>query len=146
MDTNKNKIEFFENYENYKEHIKEQRNNKIELLDNNLDSKQKIIKLLELEYEDLEKQQSILIYSNDQMLNFDPNDIEVIECRAENLKFIQKNIERMKEIKKEIVDLDKNHPYVNKDVYNIEKFNDEINTNIRPVETNDEIIIKELEL
>jgi predicted metal-dependent hydrolase len=62
------------------------------------------------------------------MLQCDPNDIEVIECRAENLKFIQNNLKRMKEIIEELINLDKQHEFKDKDVYIIEKF-EKINEN-----------------
>jgi hypothetical protein len=118
------KIEYFENFSAYQQSIREK---KINLLDStyehkSVDSKEKIIKLLELEYEDLERQQSLLHYSNEEMLICDPNDVEIIECRAENLKFIQNNLKRMKEIKEELLNLEKEHPYVSKDIFKIEKF------------------------
>lgn len=122
-DSNTN-IQYYDNFSTYQESIREK---KINLLDSkyerkSVDSKEKIIKLLELEYEDLEKEQSLLHYSNEEMLMCDPNDYEIIECRAENLKFIQNNLKRMKHIKEELLNLEKEHPYISKDIFKIEKF------------------------
>jgi hypothetical protein len=81
------------------------------------DSKEKIIKLLEIEYDYLEKQQVALFYSNEEMLKYDTNDIAIIEARSENVKIIGKNIERMKKIRNDILNLDKEHYIAGKNIY-----------------------------
>ena len=144
-------IEYFDNLETYEESIRQKR---LKLFDSmpekkSSDSKVKILKILELEYEDLDKQQKALIYSNEEMLNSDPNDIDIIEYRAENMKFIQKNIIRMKEIKDEILNLDKNHQIKEKAVLEINDF-DKLNLkNIEDINGRKSIeydIVKEIEL
>jgi hypothetical protein len=123
IDSNTN-IQYYDNFSTYQESIREKKINLLESTNErkSVDSKEKIIKLLELEYEDLEKEQSLLHYSNEEMLMCDPNDYEIIECRSENLKLIQNNLKRMKHIKEELLNLEKEHPYVSKDIFKIEKF------------------------
>ncbi len=154
-------IEYFENYTTYQEAMAEKRLKLFESFpeNKNKDSKSKIIKLLELEYDDLEKQLAALIYSNEEMLNIDASDLELIECRAVNIKFIEKNIKRLKEIKEEILNLDKDNKIKNKDeslVFNLDDYeynkadlNQITNINLNneyDLIDKDEDIIKELNL
>ncbi len=95
---------------NYEEALRERRSVILNSTKNsNYDSKTQIIKLLELEYEDLEKQHSALMYSNDEMLKVNPSDSDLIECREENIKYIQAGLKRMKEIIEEVLDLDRDN-------------------------------------
>lgn len=136
-------IEYFENYKTYQESMKERR---MKVLEDKgeMDSKEKIIKILELEYEDLEKQQRALFYSNEEMLLSDPNDLELIECRAENMKFIDKNFQRMKEIKEELINLEPQHFIKDKDIMTVEKFDkkEEVSENENKISIDANIQIK----
>jgi hypothetical protein len=134
--------EYYENHSSYEISMREKRAKNV-YSSSQLDSKEKIIKILELEYEDLERQQSALIYSNEEMFNPGAEDLELIECRAENMKFIEKNIKRMKEVRKQILELSKDHIIKNKDIFDIyafEKTNNYDDTKIESVENNREIV------
>jgi hypothetical protein len=117
--------------------------------DTTLDSKQKIIKSLEIEYEYLEKQQAALLYSNDEMLKFDPNDYELIESRVENLKFMGKNMRRMKQIKDKLIQLDRDNRILINDDLKIDEeiiMRDSKNKNNSNINYNTDNIIKEIEI
>jgi hypothetical protein len=83
--------------------------------DKDYEDKEKIIKILEIEYDLLEKQQSALFYSNEELANYD--DYDAIESRAENMKYIHKNITRMKQIKQNLLNLDNDHYINGKDIF-----------------------------
>jgi hypothetical protein len=84
--------------------------------DKDYEDKEKIIKMLEIEYDLLEKQQSALFYSNEELANYD-DDYDAIESRAENMKYINKNITRMEQIKQNLLSLDNDHYINGKDIY-----------------------------
>ena len=116
MNDNQNvEYQFYENYADYIKKTNEDRQRMIDdfINDDSLNSKQKIITVLEMEYNYLEMQQKALFYSNEEMLNCDINDTDVIESRAINMTFMEKNNKRMKEIKQELLNLDgdTNHIY-----------------------------------
>jgi hypothetical protein len=122
-----------------------QREEAIDAFVNNteLDSKEKIVKLLEIEYDFLEKQQSAMFYSNEEMLKFDPSDIDIIEARSENVKIMCKNMERMMKIKNDLLGLDREHYIAGKDLYEfrnckIEKYEEKVGSVER-------IIIKDMD-
>jgi hypothetical protein len=112
---------YYENYKTYQEAMIERREAVIQSMENqeHIDSKVKIVKLLELEFEDLEKQQSALVYSNEVMFQSDPNDLDIIESRAENMKYIKLNFERMKQIYDEISKLDSNNQILWKSIFSL---------------------------
>jgi len=110
FDDNNSSTNFFENFESFEENLRMIRLNVIN--DNSLDSKQKIIKSYEIEYEYLENQIKALIYSNDEMSKFDINDEIIMESRAENLKFMQNYLTRLNKIRSEIIALDSAHPII----------------------------------
>jgi hypothetical protein len=130
---NTSNIEYYEDYNTYVNKMKEKRQRVIEdfVNDQRFDPKEKTIKILEVEYAYLEKQQQALFYSNEEMFKYGPNDVEMIECRAENLKFIEKNYKRMKEIKNDLLKLDGEENYiVKKNIYEQIKFEDKIDIDI----------------
>jgi hypothetical protein len=112
---------YYENYPSYQEAITLRREAILESMENQeqVESKVKIVKLLEMEFEDLEKQQNALVYSNEEMFKCDPNDLELIECRAENMKYIKLNFERMKQIYEEISKLDRNNKLLGKSIFSL---------------------------
>lgn len=118
-DEYENGNENLSSYYDYEQKLKDKRDENINTFvqDKTMDSKEKIIKVLELEYDYLEKQQMAIFYSNEEMLKFDPNDSDLIEARAENMKFIDKNIKRMKQIQKELLSLDKDHYIMGKNLF-----------------------------
>jgi hypothetical protein len=97
---------------------------------NQYDSKEKIIKLLEIEYTELEQQQMAMYFSNEEMLNYDPNDLDIIEARAENIKIMEKNIQRMQKIKEDLLKLDRDHYINGKNVFDCFNFKPEKNDTI----------------
>lgn len=115
-------------FEEYKQKYLENRKNTIDnyINDNKIGDKEKIIKFLESEFFFLEEQQKAIYYSNQEMMKYCTEDDEDInECRAENMKIIFKNFERMKKIKSDIIGLDKNHYLKDKEL--LEIFKDVIN-------------------
>jgi hypothetical protein len=138
LDENNCTSNFFENFESYEENIRTLRLNVIN--DNSLDSKQKIIKSYEIEYEYLENQIRALIYSNDEMSKFNMNDEIIVESRAENLKFMQKYLIKLNKIRAEIVALDPTHPIVDvsetlmeisDEIPNLHNLDDDLNAPIK---------------
>jgi len=85
--------------------------------DNKISDKEKIIHFLESEFYFLEEQQKAIFYSNEEMKKYSTEDDEEInECRSENMKILFKNLERMKKIKSEILDLDRTHYIKDRDL------------------------------
>jgi hypothetical protein len=101
-----------------------------------IDSRYKIIKMLEIEYDYIEKQQMAMFYSNEEMLKYDPNDIDLIDARAENIKLIEKNIIRMHKIKSDILELDRDHYIINKNIFSFETKLNLFSNNFDNVEIN----------
>jgi hypothetical protein len=135
FDENDLTSDFFENFESFEQNLRNLRFNIVN--DETLDSKQKIIKSLEIEYEYLQNQIKALIYSNDEMSKFDVNDNLIIESRSENLKFMQKYIIRLNKIRNEIAILDPCHHIV--EIKNtLQEINEEYNIEIQKVNSNDE--------
>lgn len=125
---------FFDNFESFEENLRNLRFNIVN--DETLDSKQKIIKSLETEYEYLQNQIKALIYSNEEMSKFDVNDDMIIESRSENLKFMQKYIIRLNKIRNEITILDPCHHIV--EIKNtLQEINEEYKIDIETVNKNE---------
>lgn len=81
-------------------------------LNTQLDSKTKILIVLESEYKYLEISQNNIIYSNNEMKRLMPDDKDIIESISINEKFFKKNLERMIQIKKRISLLEGNNHYI----------------------------------
>lgn len=106
-------------YEEYKLKYLENKKNALEnyISDNKISDKEKIIKFLESEFYFLQDQQKAIYYSNVEMKKYlTEEDEELNEFRAENMKIIYKNFERMKKIKSDILGLDRNHNIKDKDL------------------------------
>ena len=118
--------------------------------DKNIDNKSKIIFILEIEYNHLEITQYNIIKSNEEMLKHLPDDEISKESREINIKFFNKNLKRMIEIKEKISLLTSSkHEICNKTLPSIQ--NNNINNNLinNKNEKNSNIkndIIKEIEL
>lgn len=117
-----NKIEenLILDYEEYKQKTLENKKLIIDKFINNdkINDKVKIIKFLESEFDFLEGQQKAIFYSNEEMEKYSSEyDNDIQECRAENMKIIFKNLERMKKIQSEILDLDRNHCIKDRDMF-----------------------------
>lgn len=107
-----NEENLFIDFEEYKHKYLENRKAKIEsfIYDEKISDKEKIIKFLESELYFLEEQQKAIFYSNEEMMKYSTDDDKDIqEYRAENMKLMFKNFERMKKIKDDILGLDKTH-------------------------------------
>ena len=118
--------------------------------DKSIDNKSKIIFILEIEYNHLEITQYNIIKSNEEMLKYLPDDEISKESREINIKFFNKNLKRMIEIKEKISLLTSSkHEICNKTLPSIQ--NNSINNNLinNKNEKNSNIkndIIKEIEL
>ncbi len=115
-------------FEDYKEKNLENKRLIIEsyINDKKINDKIKIIKFLESEFDFLEEQQKAIFYSNEEMEKYSSiEDKDIQECRAENIKIIFKNLERMKKIQEEIKNLDRNHYIKDKDLFSYVNKNEE---------------------
>ena len=118
--------------------------------DKSIDNKSKILFILEIEYNHLEITQNNIIKSNEEMLKYLPDDEISKESREINIKFFNKNLKRMIEIKEKISLLTSSkHEICNKTLPSIQ--NNNINNNLinNKNEKNSNIkndIIKEIEL
>jgi len=109
-------------FEEYKQKYLENKKLRIEnyLNDNKISDKEKIINFLESEFYFLEEQQKAIFYSNEEMNKYCTIDDEDInECKAENMKIIFKNFERMKIIQDDIIALDRNHYFKDRNYLSI---------------------------
>lgn len=78
-------------------------NNKESLRKNyHFKSTSELIALLENDFESIEKEIKMLFEANEEMLNFDPNDYDLIEARKENLEVINKRLLFLKDIQNEL--------------------------------------------
>lgn len=79
---------------------------------NEINNKQdSLIKKLETELYFLKEENKAIYFSNEEMSKYSSKleDEDINECRAENMKILFTNFERMKEIQKEILNVDSNH-------------------------------------
>ena len=88
-----------------------------------IDSKTKILLVLEAEYNYLEQAQRNLIYSNKEMHSLLPNDDIVIESIEINTKIFNDNIMKMKKIKKKVnLLMGDNHYICKKKLHEMDKY------------------------
>ena len=117
--------------------------------DKSIDNKSKIIFILEIEYNHLEITQNNIIKSNEEMLKYLPDDEISKESIEINIKFFNKNIKRMIEIKEKISLLtNSKHEICNKTLPSLQN-NNKNNILINEKEKNSNIkndIINEIEL
>ena len=109
--------------------------------------KDELIKINEIEFEELGNRVLALFQSNEDMMEFDPNDYDLIQAREENLELIDKKIAEMIKIQEKMKELCSYHPLVTVDIFEyfgigkspIENKENKINNSIN----NDENEIKE---
>ena len=92
-----------------------------------------LIKIYEIEFEEIGNKILSLFQSNEEMLEFDPHDYDLIQAREENLQLIDKKIEEMTKIQEKMKGICGYHPIVNVyifDYFKIEKKKKEENINI----------------
>jgi hypothetical protein len=98
-----------------------------------------LIKLLESDFEQIVMEVEMLYNANEEMLEYDPSDYDLIQAREDNLAIINKRLERLKEIQKELMHVCPTNPFVKIDIF--EYFNKSVETT-----TKSEEIIREIEL
>ena len=87
-----------------------------------------LISIYENEFYELGEIIKSLFETNEEMLNYDPNDYDLIQARLENVESINKKIYKMIDIQNKIKVLCNNHPILNLNVMEIfGKINNENN-------------------
>ena len=76
-----------------------------------------LIKIYEIEFEELGDRVQALFQSNEDMLEFDPYDYDLIQAREENLQLIDKKLEEMKKIQIKMKEICNYHPIVSVDIF-----------------------------
>ena len=79
--------------------------------------KDELIKIYEIEFEELGNRVQALFQSNEDMLEFDPHDYDLIQAREENLELIDKKIDEMNKIQQKMKEVCDYHPMVNVDIF-----------------------------
>lgn len=80
-------------------------------------NQESLIIKLESEFYFIEQEQKAIFSSNEEMMKYsNGEDEDINECRSENMKLMFKNFERMKEIQKEILQIDCSHNIRNIDL------------------------------
>ena len=79
--------------------------------------KDELIKIYEIEFEELGNRVQALFQSNEDMLEFDPHDYDLIQAREENLELIDKKIDEMIKIQQKMKEVCDYHPMVNVDIF-----------------------------
>ena len=79
--------------------------------------KDELIKIYEIEFEELGNRVLSLFQSNEDMMEFDPNDYDLIQAREENLELIDKKIAEIVKIQEKMKEICAIHPIVNVDIF-----------------------------
>jgi hypothetical protein len=79
--------------------------------------KDEMVKIYEIEFEELGDKVQSLFQSNEDMLEFDPHDYDLIQAREENLQLIDKKLEEMIKIQEKMKEICNYHPIVNVDIF-----------------------------
>ncbi len=79
--------------------------------------KDELIKIYEIEFEELGNRVQALFQSNEDMLEFDPHDYDLIQAREENLELIDKKLAEIVKIQKKMKEICEIHPIVNVDIF-----------------------------
>ena len=79
--------------------------------------KDELVKIYEIEFDELGNKILSLFQSNEDMLEFDPHDYDLIQAREENLQLIDKKMEEMFKIQKKMKEICEYHPLVNIDIF-----------------------------
>jgi hypothetical protein len=80
-------------------------------------NKDEMIKLYEIEFEEIGNLVQALFQSNEDMLEYDPHDYDLIQAREDNLQIIDKKIEEMIKIQEKMKGLCEHHPMVKVDIF-----------------------------
>ena len=76
-----------------------------------------LVRIYEIEFEEIGNKIQSLFQSNEDMMEFDPHDYDLIQAREENLELIDKKMEEMIIIQKKMKDICSYHPIVNVDIF-----------------------------
>ena len=76
-----------------------------------------LVKIYEIEFEEIGNKIQSLFQSNEEMLEFDPHDYDLIQAREENLQLIDKKLEEMMKIQEKMKDICNYHPIVTVDIF-----------------------------
>jgi len=76
-----------------------------------------LIKIYEIEFEEIGNKIQSLFQSNEDMLEFDPHDYDLIQAREENLQIIDKKLEEIMVIQKKMKTICEKHPIVEVDIF-----------------------------
>ena len=79
--------------------------------------KDELIKIYEIEFEELGNRVLALFQSNEDMMEFDPNDYDLIQAREENLELIDKKLAEIIKIQKKLKEICSFHPIVEVDIF-----------------------------
>ena len=79
--------------------------------------KDELIKIYEIEFEELGNRVLSLFQSNEDMMEFDPNDYDLIQAREENLELIDKKLGEIVKIQSKMKEICSYHPIVNLDIF-----------------------------
>ena len=79
--------------------------------------KDELVKIYEIEFDELGDKVQSLFQSNEDMLEFDPHDYDLIQAREENLQLIDKKLEEMMKIQEKMKEICNYHPIVNVDIF-----------------------------
>ena len=107
--------------------------------------KDELIKIYEIEFNELGETVQSLFQSNEEMLEFDPHDYDLIQAREENLQIIDRKIDEMMKIQIKMKEICENHPIINVNIFDhlgIGKNTKNENTKNEKKIENDENLIK----
>ena len=76
-----------------------------------------LVRIYEIEFEEIGNKIQSLFQSNEDMMEFDPHDYDLIQAREENLELIDKKMEEMIIIQKKMKDICGYHPIVDVDIF-----------------------------
>ncbi len=78
-----------------------------------------LIQILECEFIEFQEEICLLKRSNNDMIEFDPDDYDLIQAREDNLKLINKRLNQLRELQNKLKQFCPTHPFVLKDVFEI---------------------------
>jgi hypothetical protein len=78
-----------------------------------------LIQILECEFIEYQEEVCLLKKSNEEMLEFDPNDYDLIQAREDNLVLINKRLEQLIVLQNKLREHCPTHPFVLKNVFDI---------------------------
>ena len=79
--------------------------------------KDELIRIYEIEFEELGNNVLSLFQSNEDMMEFDPNDYDLIQAREENLELIDKKLAEIVKIQQKMKEICAIHPLVSVDIF-----------------------------